>query len=100
MQSRDRRREGRVQQGAEVRLSWDEGRGEMKYAVTRTYDVSPSGIKVQLLESIDRGSFVRVQADALKLNGTAVVRNCTRKGSKYWIGLEFSGGTKIQLPAV
>lgn len=97
MESRDRRKEGRVQQGAEVRLSWDGG-GETKYAVTRTYDVSRSGIKVQLLEPIERNTFVRVQGETLKLSGTAVVRNCTRKGFKYWVGLEFSGGTKIQLP--
>jgi len=98
VESKDRRREARVQRGAEVRLSWDDGRGETKYAVTKTYDLSRSGIKVQLMESIDRGAFVRVQADTLGLSGTAVVRNCTRKGGKFWIGLEFSGGTKIQLP--
>jgi hypothetical protein len=97
MESRERRREKRVQTGAEVRLNWDAG-GEAKYAVTRTFDLSPSGIKVQLMEGIDRGTYVRVQADRLKLSGTAVVRNCTRKGGKFWMGLEFAGGTKIQLP--
>ena len=96
MESRERRKEKRVQMGAEVRLNW-EVRGEARYAVTHTYDLSASGLKVQLTEGIDRGTFVRVQADALKLSGTAVVRNCTRKGIKYWIGLEFAGGTKIRV---
>ncbi len=94
MESRERRREKRVPGGPEVRLNWEAG-GEARYAVTRTYDISRSGMKVQLMEGIDRGTFVRVQADSLKLSGTAVVRNCTRKGLKFWIGLEFAGGTKI-----
>lgn len=96
MESRERRREKRVHLGAEVRLNWDAG-GEAKYAVTHTYDLSASGIKVQLMEAIERGTFVRVQADSLKLSGTAVVRNCTRKGGKFWMGLEFTGGTKIKI---
>jgi len=84
----------------EVRLSWEDSRGEGKYAVTGACDLSRGGIRVQLMEQIDRGSYVRVQAEALKLGGTAIVRNCARKGAKYWIGLEFSGGTKIQIPLV
>jgi len=98
MESRERRREKRVQMGAEVRLNWEAG-GEARYAVTRTYDLSRSGFKLQLLEGIDRGTFVRVQADSIKLTGTAVVRNCTRKGGKFWIGLEFAGGTKVPVAA-
>ncbi len=95
MQAKERRREPRVRQGTEVRISWEGDRGETKYALAVTYDFSRSGFKIQLMEPIDRNSYVRVQADRLQISGTAVVRNCTRKGAKYWIGLEFSGGTKI-----
>ena len=100
MQSRERRREVRVRRGTEVRLVWDNSRGESRYAVTKTYDLSRSGVRVYLMEAIERSSYVRVQADGLKLSGTAVVRDCTRKGGNYSIGLEFSGGTKLEAPLV
>ena len=53
MQSRERRREVRVRKGAEVRLVWEDSRGESKYTVTNTYDLSRSGIRVHLREAID-----------------------------------------------
>ena len=106
MQTRERRREVRFQKRAEVSLVWEDSRGELQYKVTTTCDLSRSGIRVHVREPIDRNSFMRVRADSLKLNGTAVVRYSARKGGASWIGLEFSGGMKLdpllmfELPAM
>ena len=35
-----------------------------------------------------------LDSDGLALHGTATVRNCTGKGFKFQVGLEFSGGMK------
>jgi len=57
-------------------------------------DVSESGMRVEVSESIDRQTYVTVQSTPLALHGRASVRTCARKGTKYVLGLEFSGGLK------
>jgi hypothetical protein len=49
-------------------------------------------MRVQVSDPIPERIYVMLRADAIKLNGSASVRVCQRKGTKYVIGVEFSGG--------
>jgi len=49
---------------------------------------------VELPEPLDRQTYVTLQSVGLGLHGSASVRSCVRKGMKYIVGLELSGGLK------
>jgi hypothetical protein len=49
-------------------------------------------MRAEVSQPIDKQTYVSLQCAALGLQGTASVRTCTRKGAKYVVGLEFSGG--------
>jgi len=55
-------------------------------------DISPSGMRAEISEPIDKQTYVTLQGAVLGVQGTASVRSCARKGTKYILGLEFSGG--------
>jgi hypothetical protein len=59
-----------------------------------TTDISESGIRLEVREPIDKQTYVTLQCPTLGLHGTASVRTCTRKGTKFVVGLEFSGGLR------
>jgi len=64
----------------------------------RLVDVSEAGMRVELPEPLEKLTYLTLRADGLKLHGTASVRSCTRKGLKYVVGLEFSGGLQWKPP--
>lgn len=64
----------------------------------RALNVSASGMRVEVADSIDKQTYVTVQCSALGLHGRASVRSCTRKGTKYILGLEFSAGLQWKPP--
>jgi hypothetical protein len=63
-----------------------------QFVTGRSLDVSPSGMRVEVAAPIEKQTYVTVQCPALSLHGRASVRTCARKGVKYVVGLEFSGG--------
>jgi hypothetical protein len=73
---------------------WKDRTGEDKYVTGRSLDISASGLRVEVSHPIDKQTYVTLQCAALALHGTASVRTCARKGLKYVVGLEFSGGMK------
>jgi hypothetical protein len=68
--------------------------GEQKFAYAKILDVSESGMRVELREALARHAYVSLRADKIGLQGSASVRSCVKKGGKYLVGLEFSGGLK------
>jgi hypothetical protein len=64
----------------------------------RALNISASGMRVEVGDSIEQRTYVTVQCAALGLHGRASVRSCTRKGMKYILGLEFSAGLKWKPP--
>ena len=60
----------------------------------RVVDVSEAGIRVEVPEPLDKQTYLTLQAASLGLHGSASVRTCARKGTKYVAGLEFSAGLK------
>ena len=49
-------------------------------------------MRVEVPEQIEKQTYVTVLCAALGLHGRASVRNCSRKGMKFIVGLEFSAG--------
>ena len=86
------RRHSRIEKSSPVRIVWQDRSGTGRLVNGRSLDISPSGIRVEVPEPIDKQTYVTVQCNALGLHGTASVRTCTRKGLRFVVGLEFSGG--------
>ena len=57
-------------------------------------------MRIEPNEELHPGVPVSLQAERHELAGKATVRNCTRRGSGYLVGLEFSEETKrtLRLP--
>jgi len=88
------RRDARISADALVELTWKDRMGQEKFAKARSLDVSETGMRIEVPEALDKQAYVTIRSSALSLHGTASVRSCTRKGTKYLVGLEFSGGLK------
>ena len=93
------RRQARVEIAVPVDMMWTDRQGHERFATARSVDVCESGIRLQVPEALPERSFVRLRADRIALAGTASVRTCTKKGTKFIVGLEFSGGMTWKRPA-
>ena len=88
------RRHGRATKSTPVCVIWTDRLGGDKFVNGRTVDISEAGIRIEVPEPIDKQTYVTVQCPAMALHGRASVRTCSRKGTKYVLGLEFSGGVQ------
>lgn len=86
------RRHQRADVSSPVQIVWQDRSGTDRFINGRALNISASGIRVELGEPIEKQTYVTVQCAALGVHGRASVRTCTRKGMKYILGLEFSGG--------
>jgi len=98
----DKRKEQRRFTNAMIAVAWQDERSQSRSIRARGLNVSKSGMRVESNEEIHLGALVSVQAERHELSGRATVRNCTRRGSAYVVGLEFSEETKrtLRLPLV
>jgi hypothetical protein len=92
MRSRNVRQYLRLPVEAIVRIGWQDASREDKSALTRSFDISESGMRFELLERLPLRSDVMLRCDKLGLQTRAIVRYCGQKGLKYTIGVEFAGG--------
>ena len=90
------RRHGRTDVRALVQLMWKDRDGNEKFTNAYSLDVSESGMRAEVPEPVPERSYVIIRADKLALHGSASVRSCSRKGTKYVVGLEFSAGMKFK----
>ena len=93
------RRQERTEVAVPVDVMWTDRQGHERFAAARSIDICESGIRIQVPEALLERSFVRLRADRIGLAGSASVRSCVRKGTKFLVGLEFSGGMKWKRPA-
>jgi hypothetical protein len=93
-QAGDLRRHNRSDKSAPVQIIWKDRQGEDKFVSGRVVNVSESGLRVEVSEPLEKQTYVTLQAPGLGLHGSASVRTCARKGMKYIVGLEFSGGLR------
>jgi PilZ domain len=86
------RRHARADESSPVQIIWQDRSGGDRFINARTLNISPNGMRVEVSEPIDKQTYVTLKCEALSLHGRASVRTCTRKGTKYVLGLEFSAG--------
>jgi hypothetical protein len=79
---------------APLQLMWKDRQSIDRFISGNVVDVSESGIRVELRDPLEKQTYVTLQAASLGLQGSASVKSCMRKGMKYVVGLEFSGGLK------
>lgn len=77
---------------ASIRVGWQDRLGNDKSVMTRSFDISETGLRFELHEALPLRSGVMVRGDKLGLQTRATVRFCERKGGKYAVGVEFAGG--------
>jgi hypothetical protein len=90
----DLRRHARSAKAAPLQLIWKDRQGIDRFINGSIIDISESGVRVELREPLEKQTYVTMQAAGLGLHGSASVKSCSRKGMKYVVGLEFSGGLK------
>lgn len=88
------RRDERMPAAELVEVTWKDRYGQEKFAKARSLDVSELGMRIEMPEALDKLVYVTLRSIPLALHGTASVRSCTRRGTKYLVGLEFSGGLR------
>jgi hypothetical protein len=98
----EKRKEQRRFTNAMFAITWEDARGQSRAIRVRGLNVSKSGMRIESSEEMHTGVPVSLQAERHELAGRATVRNCTRRGSAFLVGLEFSEETKrtLRLPLV
>jgi len=86
----DKRRKQRQLFDCSLEISWKDGEGSSRMMGVHAIDLSNSGIRVESSEPIDLQTEVYVRAERYGLTGTTSVRHCSRRGSKFVLGLEFN----------
>jgi len=71
-------------------MSWDDGHGLSQYTHGKFIDVSEAGLQIEVPVSIPVRTNVALNAERIKLSGSAIVKHLVRRGSKYVVGLELS----------
>jgi hypothetical protein len=84
------RRHRRIPYTGPVRISWQTTDGLARYIQGNCLDVSEGGLRVQASQPIPARTLVQINADRLKLSGSATVRHVERRDSKYILGLELN----------
>jgi len=85
----DKRRKQRQLFDCSLEISWKDSRGSSRTITAQAIDVSNSGIRVEADEPIEMHLEVFVRAERYGLTGSTAIRHCSRRGSKYLLGLEF-----------
>jgi len=98
----DKRKEQRRLTNAMFGVTWEDARGQSRAIRVRGLNVSRSGMRIESSEEMHTGVPVSLQGERHELAGKATVRNCTRRGAGYLVGLEFSEETSrtLRLPLV
>ncbi len=88
--SKDVRRHRRIPYVGVVRLTWEDAQGQPRYTQAQCIDVSESGLRVQVNMPVAARTRLMLNAERIKLSGSASVKHVERYGSKYILGLELS----------
>jgi hypothetical protein len=84
------RRYPRIPYSGIVFISWKTFDGQRNHVMGRALDVSERGIAIELASRIPAGSFVRIRAYGLNLDGSGTVRRVSRRIGRYALGVELS----------
>jgi hypothetical protein len=99
----DLRRQNRVDCSLTVKIMWCDSSGHDKFANATALDISELGMRLKVPEALRVQSSVTLRSEKLRLQGEASVRHCSRLGTNYAVGFEFSRGVRwvpaAQVPA-
>src|SRR2546426_9892041 len=95
----DKRRKQRQLFDFGLEVSWHDSNGAARTINVRAIDLSNSGVRVESNEPIEPQTTVYVRAERYGLTGSTLVRHCSRRASKYLLGLEFIAESQSSEPA-
>jgi hypothetical protein len=84
------RRHVRRQLDVAAQVTWKDGRGQAKSLAARVLDLSAEGARLETGLPIPARTSIVLHSARHGMLGTAVVRHCVRRQSKYSIGIEFT----------
>ena len=84
------RRYPRIPYSGVVFISWKTFDGQRNHVMGRALDVSERGIAIEVATRSPAGSFIRIRAYGLNLDGSGTVRRIVRRVGRYTLGLELS----------
>lgn len=90
------RRHDREASSEEILLGWTDSQGHLHQVRGKCLDISEFGLQIESMEPVAVRTYVLVKSRKLGIDGSASVRHCTRKGIRYRLGLEFSGGLRYR----
>ena len=93
---KDLRRHCRVPHASPIDIG-STANGEAKFVHATLLEISLSGMRVEAPEPFPIGTLVTLQADAIQLSGSAVVRHVSQVGTKFILGLELTSETREAL---
>jgi len=99
MASGNLRRHTRNTFTAKIRVGWQDQHGQDKSAMTKSFDISESGMRFELLEPLALQSDIMVHCEKIGLKARAIVRSCARFKLNYVIGVEFGFGYRWVPPS-
>lgn len=67
--------------------------------MTKSFDISESGIRFELLEPVALQSDVMLRCEKIGLQTRAIVRSCNHGRLSYLVGAEFGGGYRWTPPS-
>lgn len=88
----ERRRHARFPVHSNIRILWEDNQGRERVSDAEILDISVSGIKIFMRESIPLRSYVTCNDVKLGICGRGSVRYSIAAGRGYHVGLEFSTG--------
>ena len=80
----------RIPYSGVVFISWKTFEGQRNHVMGRALDVSEQGLAIEVATRIPAGSFIRIRAYGLNLDGSGTVRHVSRRIGRYALGLELS----------
>ncbi|SRR6266487_4103362 len=99
MPSGNLRRHDRRRFSATIRVGWQDQSGQQKSALTKSFDISESGMRFELRERLAPRADVTLRCEKIGLQTRALVRSCAHAKLDYVIGVEFGGGYRWTPPS-
>jgi PilZ domain len=83
------RRHRRIPYSGPIRIAWETS-GQAQFAIGKCVDVSEEGLLIESTQQVQPGVVILLNAERIKVAGSATVKHTMRRGGKYRIGLKLS----------
>lgn len=96
---REHRRNPRFVLGSPVGVSWQDSHGRYRTSQAKGVDFCETGAQVELTEPVELRSMMTIRSEKHRVPVSATVRYCVRRGPRFRIGMEFTGGCRWRTSA-